>query len=250
MLACCWCPADWEEEGPMPAQAWDERSAALADTPVDTGRPRWQTHPPLPAHAAARLTPRTSVASLQSRPFEVPLARPELRCSWGLLIDEPTDGAIYIARVMDDGPVQEYNLRAPEGQRIERDDIITSVDGLTDASAMLRALRTQTSVTIELSRPTVFDVCIPLVGGQLGVVLDHRASGLTLTVGGVVPDGAANRSSADIAVGDRIVAVNGRRGAACDLLHELKAREAPQLTIARWHGAAAPLQLAPANVGS
>mmetsp|Transcript_50792 Transcript_50792/g.147980 ORF Transcript_50792/g.147980 Transcript_50792/m.147980 type:complete len:205 (+) Transcript_50792:89-703(+) len=165
--------------------------------------------------------------------FTVPLVRESARVPWGLEFDTPASGNIYIRAIEGGSVAHDYNEVASEDQRILPHDCIVSVDGQMDMPVMLGSLLNRTSVVLELKRPQIFDQIVPKSrrGKPLGMTLEM--SRVTLSVTGIEEDSSVRSSRADVAVGDLIVAVNGRCGEAPELLSDVKTCEAPVLTIVR-----------------
>mmetsp|Transcript_118333 Transcript_118333/g.339602 ORF Transcript_118333/g.339602 Transcript_118333/m.339602 type:complete len:252 (-) Transcript_118333:59-814(-) len=177
---------------------------------------------------------RVSDASTTSQQtFTVELTRPDVGAPWGATFDSSAGGMIHIAAVSLSGPVTEYNKTAPDDCCVLQDDCVVDIDGHGDAQEMINLLRERTSVTLRVSRPHIFRQTVQKAGGSLGLALRHAVGGSALFVGEVIWGGATCANAADVATGDLIVAVNGRRGSAEDLLSAIRACDAPVLTIAR-----------------
>lgn len=94
------------------------------------------------------------------------------------------------------------------------------------------------SVDVTIYRPALFSVVVPRCGRSLGLELKHVATGSSLTVSRIQHSGAVRSSGAAVALGDRITAVNGRRGSATNLLAEPRCADCPERSISRCGWAA------------
>lgn len=156
--------------------------------------------------------------------FKVVIQKPALDTPLGLHLDLSDPALIHVSGVRAGStPVSAYNAAAPEGLKMQAGDYIMSVNGVSgDAAKMTEAIQASVSLELELRRPFVFQCVINKDGKPLGLELNYATSGQSLVIdvidqGAAMDWGAANPALA-LRKGDRILAINGKRGVAVELL--------------------------------
>lgn len=142
---------------------------------------------------------------------------------------------IFIAGVDCAGTaVGRYNEAAPAVHRIRAGDYIVGIMG-SEARHLPSVTRIMESAAFELTiqRPRVSTIVMEARGSALGISLQFHPGGTSLAVTHVDDRGSAKACGVDILPGDRIVAVNGVRGASAELLAEVKTSQALELTLSR-----------------
>mmetsp|Transcript_7514 Transcript_7514/g.15176 ORF Transcript_7514/g.15176 Transcript_7514/m.15176 type:complete len:222 (+) Transcript_7514:34-699(+) len=170
-----------------------------------------------------------------SRAFEVALTRDSSDASWGFNREMDAMGLHVVQLGQDaDGPVQVYNAAAAEEDRLCEGDVIVSVNLVTDPATMGRMLRTETEVNLVIRRPWIFDEKVAKGEKPLGISISHLPGGRVLHVDAIAEESVVRASAAKVAVGDRILRVNGRSGTFQELLREIQVSDAPLLTVSRF----------------
>mmetsp|Transcript_120579 Transcript_120579/g.237037 ORF Transcript_120579/g.237037 Transcript_120579/m.237037 type:complete len:220 (+) Transcript_120579:103-762(+) len=168
------------------------------------------------------------------RMFEAQLAKVSAEEKWGLNLEVVAGSGVWISMVNEDaGAASRYNKRSREEVQIRAGDAIVQANGERQPASMSKVMQQASDLALVVKRPQEFDQSLKLNGKLLGLEFNHQADGQALYVKSIAPDSAASACGAGLAVGDRIVAVNGRRGAAKDLLDGLKSSAALSITIAR-----------------
>mmetsp|Transcript_29257 Transcript_29257/g.83116 ORF Transcript_29257/g.83116 Transcript_29257/m.83116 type:complete len:208 (-) Transcript_29257:176-799(-) len=168
--------------------------------------------------------------------FVARLRRSNVQQSIGIRLEAFQAGmGIYISSIAEDveTAVGRYNAVAVKGHEIRAGDFIVAVGGKTDLADMKRLFESP-AITLTICRPLFFEASIQRQGRPLGLGLVYDVDGASLGVKSIVPDGIG--AAAGLAVGDRIVAVDGAAGGTEFLLSALRT-ESPTLTIARCRAA-------------
>jgi len=162
----------------------------------------------------------------------------------GLHLDVQDTSSAYVESIKE-GPFQAYNESAHPARRLSRGDFIVSVNGVAGkGTVLLEQMKRDASLRLLVRKPLEFTAVMARGGPQrkLGLEVATKLAGQALLINKIV-DGLVkewnDRSPAKaVRVGDRIVAVGGRRGSAQDLKTWLLAGKAGQVTVARPSGPA------------
>lgn len=237
MFVCCDPLPDPPSDAPIPEHSAFARvgtdetgeECALRNLELQMGllrvqAPRTTAEPSRPS-AEKTKKPMSFVASLR---------RSFLGQEVGLGVETFEPSKVYIASVSTnpDTAVQRYNESAPEAERIAVGDYISEIDGET-APRFVEKLMMSESLQLTIQRPQLFTVVVTKCGLPLGLEIKHAPGGSSLTVTRIEHTGAVRAFGANIAAGDRIVAVGGRSGCVAELLSELRHAKRPELTISR-----------------
>mmetsp|Transcript_6063 Transcript_6063/g.17943 ORF Transcript_6063/g.17943 Transcript_6063/m.17943 type:complete len:353 (-) Transcript_6063:292-1350(-) len=156
----------------------------------------------------------------------------------GLDLDTQDGVTAYVTGIKA-GPFQAYNEGVEPGSQLQVGDFIMRVNGAeNDAGKLLAQLRAAARLEVTVNRPLETAVILERVDRRQPHGLEFTApTGSTLVVTRVI-DGAArdwNAAHPDrkILSGDRIIAVDGKRGRAKDLLKSISSASKCQLIIAR-----------------
>mmetsp|Transcript_3875 Transcript_3875/g.11198 ORF Transcript_3875/g.11198 Transcript_3875/m.11198 type:complete len:232 (-) Transcript_3875:40-735(-) len=169
--------------------------------------------------------PEDTFAEDGPRSFTATLEKPDEDTPLGLQMDLTDNALIYVFGLRTGvTPVNAYNDKAPEGEKIRSGDYITKVNGVAgDAKGLMTGeIKKSRSVQIEVRRPVRFEATISKDGKQLGLELNYAERGQMLVIDEIV-DGAAKEwgaahPSMPMAKGDRILSVNGKTGVSKELL--------------------------------
>lgn len=114
-------------------------------------------------------------------------------------------------------------------------DYILSAGGKTGLAAV-EQLHSGHTGDIFVRRPPLFAVSLTRDGGQLGIMLKYDTLGASVYIASIEANASTSVRDADLAGGDRIVAVNGRRGPSEDLLREMERCTTLELQVSRLLG--------------
>jgi len=139
-----------------------------------------------------------------------------------------TDGlALHVCGLgqEEDSVVKRYNATEPQERKIHLGDYILSINSFaTDAlnSSGLRQQWLQASLVLKVCRPQVFDCKITrLCDEPLGVSFCYSNSGISLVIK-EIGAGVVKKGAPQVAVGDRVLAVDGVEGGAQNLLQAIR----------------------------
>eukprot|EP00418_Pyrodinium_bahamense_P068188 CAMPEP_0179081654 /NCGR_PEP_ID=MMETSP0796-20121207/36776_1 /TAXON_ID=73915 /ORGANISM="Pyrodinium bahamense, Strain pbaha01" /LENGTH=361 /DNA_ID=CAMNT_0020779041 /DNA_START=24 /DNA_END=1109 /DNA_ORIENTATION=- len=160
----------------------------------------------------------------------------------GMDVDVTDGNTLYIIAVRE-GLAQQYNQEAPYDQQIRAGDFVVKVNDTEGSSTKLReALKEETFLELLIKRPMEFDVAVKAEADQEprggfcapggsdhshGLNFIKKPSGTSIVVDKIAegPVKAWNEENPaqEVRVGDRIVAVNGKKEKIADLKKKLKA---------------------------
>lgn len=166
--------------------------------------------------------------------------------SWGLDLDTQDCLHLYLTDVRS-GPFQEANFMLDPSDTLMKGDYIVSVNGVTGFPAtLLNEFKNSKEVTVQAVRSIetslVFEIP-EMKKMNLGLRFPHKPSGENLVICHIDDNGAAgkyNKSQPNemlqLRRGDRIVALDGFRGKAPDLLAKANKLEPGkhQVIVLRW----------------
>jgi len=176
--------------------------------------------------------------------FTVELTRPSRDIPYGIVFDRADRRILEIIEVDSTNPnsvAAAYNKTVDPSRQLLPGRFVMAVNGHAgDAKRLDQIWNAQLRVRCEVCQPREFAIQLDksVEGAKLGVDIDRSDKGISITVreiaSGLIEDW--NKAHPDLAVEqcDRIVAVNGRRGSANDMVAALKAASSKlELVIAR-----------------
>lgn len=172
--------------------------------------------------------------------FKISIDKKRPKAPLGLALDPSGIEAIYVCSVQqENSPVSEANEQNPSGEQLVAGDFIFSVNGVTsDLAAMMAEVQGSTQLELAVRRPTEFAINVNRKGQSVGCAITYDATtGVTLVVE-AVNDGPVKvwndlNPGNTVQVGDRVIAVNGLRGTAVQLLEKIRATDELQLAFVR-----------------
>jgi len=157
----------------------------------------------------------------------------------GALLDASTGVTIFVSEVYDgDCPVGVYNRTAPIAKQLKVGDFIVEVNGHRgNMTIMMQEMHLNRNLTLRVTRALEYEINVQKQD-TLGCSITYDAnSGISLGIACVLegPIKEWNEENPEKAVleGDRIVAVNGVKGATGDLLEMIRKSEDLRMTLAR-----------------
>jgi len=218
-----------------------------------------EDEPRLAAATMAEETPLrpspVAPSGIRASTFKAFLRRATTTASWGMKLDYADDRRIHVCEVRDGygSPVKVWNVRARGDRKIRDGDYITSVNGVSAESVaarqqeelaeaacskprastaeLLREAMKAIKVELRVARPTIFECRIHKdTTDSLGLDLNYSHKSNSLVVLGL-SQGPVTRCAPEVAVGDRIVAVDGHEGDPEELLRALRASVASVLLL-------------------
>lgn len=158
----------------------------------------------------------------------------------GLNIDISSGKMCYVCFVMEDGVFAEYNRTATPEKQLRPGDYITKVNGIEGNSfGMLECLNRDNRLEVTIQRPILFTVAISRHDAKtsLGLTLVEKPSGYSAFImkvlKGLVMEYNIMHPEQELRAGDRIVAVNGKRGSVAELIRASEVGTQLQLAISR-----------------
>mmetsp|Transcript_20958 Transcript_20958/g.60521 ORF Transcript_20958/g.60521 Transcript_20958/m.60521 type:complete len:228 (-) Transcript_20958:105-788(-) len=156
----------------------------------------------------------------------------------GLQLDICDGRVAYIAdlRRGKPTPVLLYNAKTKEARQVRAGDYLEGVNGVRgDAKTVSAALVSSKRLELHIRRPSLFPRRVVREKGErLGLDLGYSEHGSSLVINSIMAGSAARRCAPDLAVGDRIVSVNGFTGTGMQLLDAIKTPEQLDLIISRY----------------
>lgn len=167
--------------------------------------------------------------------------------TWGLEADHWADGKLQIVKLVEGGPVAEYNASVAEGlaPKVQLLDIVTAINGQpADAKgAKLLSSSKETTLTLKLVRPNRFHITLAKNGERWGVNLHYNQTRSTcLCVRQILSGAVATHNAQDagdgprpwhVEVNDLIEAVNGISGQPTQMMKEFSHCERADIVILR-----------------
>lgn len=206
--------------------------------------------PPIGSRAEEVLPPTHEPSAISAlaeerATFVANLTRDTVEVPWGIFWDRSGGSVIHVTEVvLDEGsPVLSYNATVPEDSQVKDGDYIVGVNELfaanivceenrTPADTLGEELRNSTTVTLHVRRPLLFTCEVNKRSDGLGLMLTYTGSSYGLSVTDVA-EVAAKNIVPEIHAGDRIVAVDGKRGTPLELLEMIKRSRTPVLIVSR-----------------
>lgn len=171
--------------------------------------------------------------------FVVQLQNPQFK-ALGVDLDTQANSLVYVNDVKD-GVVQVYNRTAKPESRLGPGHFIIKVNGVEGlASDMVDEMNRLASLRLLVRKP--FTMCVAIdkkshKGLLAGVDFVKRSAVGCLLINqlseGPIEEWNIVNPGREVRVGDRIIAVNGQKGKAADLLKKLKALNRCLITIVR-----------------
>lgn len=161
-----------------------------------------------------------------------------LAMTLGMLLDSSTGVTILVCEVSGGGAAGVYNKKAPPELQLRDGDFIEEVNGLCgNMTIMMQEMYRNWNLTLLVSRAVEFEIRVRKKD-TLGchVTYDFNvgsALGVARVLEGPIQVWNDGNPLQKVLVGDRIVAVNGVKGATSDLLEMIRRYEELDLTIAR-----------------
>jgi len=157
-------------------------------------------------------------------------------------LDMETFGSVAMITRISDGPIRRYNDMVTIDQEVAPWDFVVDISGIDEDNKL----------TVTLRRPIGFMVSVDKSAfGSLGLDLDFHDNGASLVIMEVEPGPIEewNKKNPDreVKVDDRIIAINGARGTAEELLEICKQNSKLDMVIIRPSPAGLP---APAAVAA
>jgi len=192
--------------------------------------------------SSGRLQVRIKVGGDQaSYPPEAPLVFPftiehSPKTPLGVEFDTQDKNIAWVLAVKAGSCVHSYNKDVKPAFRLCPGDFVMRAHGVVAASSakMVSTLVQDSTLELMIVRPLEFSIAVEVQRQPLGLEF-AKASGVALLVqrvtAGAVEDLNKLSAAQRVEAGDRIVAVNGHRGKAVELLKRIKASPRFQLTI-------------------
>jgi len=157
----------------------------------------------------------------------------------GALLDASTGVAIFVSEVYDgDCPVGAHNRTAPPEQQLKAGDFIVEVNGHRgNMTSMMQEMHLNRNLTLLVTRAMEYEINVHKQD-TLGCSITYDAtSGISLGIAcvleGPIKVWNEENPSKKVLEGDRIIAVNGVKGATSDLLEMIQKSEELLMTLAR-----------------
>lgn len=171
--------------------------------------------------------------------FVVQLQNPHFK-ALGVELDTQAISLVYVNDVKD-GVVQAYNRTAKPESRLRPGQFIVKVNGVEGlASDMVDEMNRLANLRLLVRQP--FTMCVAIdkksqKGLLAGVDFVKKSAVCCLLINqlgeGPIEEWNTENPDREVRVGDRIIAVNGQKGKAADLLKKLKALNRCLITIVR-----------------
>jgi hypothetical protein len=160
----------------------------------------------------------------------------------GALLDASTGVTIFVSEVYDsDCPVGAYNRTAPPEFQLKVGDFIVEVNGHRgNMTIMMQEMHLNRNLTLLVTRAMEYEITVHKQD-TLGCSITYDAnSGISLGIAcvleGPIKVWNDEHPSLRVVEGDRIIAVNGVKGATSDLLEMIRKSEELCMTLARPSG--------------
>jgi len=157
----------------------------------------------------------------------------------GALLDASTGVTIFVSEVYDgDCPVGVYNRTAPPEQQLKVGDFIVEVNGHHgNMTIMMQEMHLNRNLTLLVMRAMEYEINVHKQD-MLGCSITYDAnSGISLGIAcvlqGPIKVWNDENPSKIVIEGDRIIAVNGVKGATSDLLEIIRKSQDLWMTLAR-----------------
>lgn len=178
--------------------------------------------------------------------FTATLCRESTRSSWGFYVDLSDAARVHICR-LNEGPAaaddatSEYNKGVEEQEHIRVYDYVVALNGnrlgtesdaknFSEANLLIAGLNSMLRAVITLQRPRIFDAEVVRNGEPLGLDINFYGRGASFGITAVLEEGIARKSTPQLEVGDRIIAVNGSKGDP-DYLQEILCEASGTVTL-------------------
>lgn len=206
-----------------------------------------------PLHSVDFTCEKTSSEKPEANSFVATLHRESTRIPWGFLVDASDASGVHVCHLAEGrNAANEYNKAAREEERIQIFDYVIALNdtrlsrrviGADDDSSavaarskakILSSLFTALNAVITIQRPLIFEARVVRSGEPLGLNIVWTGHGVSFGVISLLDEGSARRSTPPLLAGDRVIAVNGTRGAPDLLRRALREAEDPVvLTVSR-----------------
>jgi len=159
--------------------------------------------------------------------IQVTLQRGNVGMPLGMSFDASDGRLLHLSSVISGATAAGvHNNTASEEQCLRDGDYIVNVNGVTgNARAMLREIQLNQNLSLTVRRAIQFSAMLDKKGRPLGLSFVHAGPTASLIVETVADGPVAEWNQAhpreELRPGDRIVAVNGMRGGASELLQKL-----------------------------
>lgn len=236
MFSCCVSEADVSKEvelapSPVITATDDEKPASASPTKE------------APAEAAAAEEPAAEATKVVAAPDADGKFTVELKTTGtlGLGIESADAECLVVSDITPGSVVDEYNRTAAEGTAILSCDRILSVNSAMSGKDIMAAVTGSSEPTLkfELQRCKEFEALLDKKGGALGLNLALKEKSNMIGIRDVEPGGAAlawNEANADkkIKKHDKILAVDGVKTAAKEMIGMMKEKSSFTLTMVTW----------------
>jgi len=161
----------------------------------------------------------------------VPAAPMVFWTSLGAMLDASTGVTIFVSEVYDsDCPVGVYNRTAPPELQLKVGDFIVEVNGHRgNMTVMMQEMHLNRNLTLLVTRAVEYEIHVHKQD-TLGCSITYDASsgislGVAIVLEGPIKVWNDENPSKKVLEGDRIIAVNGVKGATSDLLEMIRKSE-------------------------
>lgn len=231
MFSCCVSEADVSKEvdlAPSPVMSTSDEKPSVAVSPTKEA----------PAAVPAAETTKVVAAPDADGKFTVELKKTS---TLGLGIESADAECLVVSDITSGSMVEEYNRTADAGMAILPCDRIVSVNGMTSGKDIMSAMTSSSEVALkfQLQHCKTFDARLDKQGGALGLNLALKEKSTLIGIRDVEPGGAAiawNEANPDnkIRPHDKILAVDGVKATAKEMIGLMKEKAAFSLTIVTW----------------
>jgi len=170
--------------------------------------------------------------------FNISLTK-DPKAAIGLDFDTQDENMVYVADIKP-GPVQFYNLNVKPSEQLKPGYFIVEANGFSgQAAQLIEVMKKETMLHLLIRRSTEMTVSIIKKDKKtpLGMEFHSKMTGNHMMIlditDGPVYQWNVTHPQLEIKCGDRIVAVNGQKGKANDLLKKMKGLAQFQMTIVR-----------------
>lgn len=166
--------------------------------------------------------------------FTIDIVKTSVEQALGWQVDIVDPRHLFLCRLSPgNSPLRTYNSTAPIEKQLREGDYIIDVNGChTNVNDMMQQTRQSQDIKLVVQRPKLFTKRVHKNGGSLGLALTHARGCPSLCIEHI-KEGALKTHAPDVLAGDRIVAVDGKKGDSDQLMTALMKSENPDIQFSR-----------------